>query len=77
VVAGTEPSCGKRPGKIPWPSGGARLGSVEVRETSMRGCNVVLWRAGDLGHAVVSDVNAKELNEVASRLASGVARGGS
>jgi anti-sigma factor RsiW len=32
---------------------------------------VVLWRAGGLGHALVSDLNAEELREVAVKLAAG------
>jgi anti-sigma factor RsiW len=35
---------------LPWPPGGAR------RVSTLRGFNVVLWRAGDLGYTLVSDV---------------------
>jgi anti-sigma factor RsiW len=55
---------------LPWPERGSRqLGPVAARETSSRGFNVVLWRDGDLGYVLVSDVNAKELGEVAEKLA--------
>jgi anti-sigma factor RsiW len=46
--------------------------TVRGRETSARGFNVVLWRSGDLGYALVSDANAKELGELAVRLAAAV-----
>jgi anti-sigma factor RsiW len=38
-------------------------------ERSVRGFNVILWRAGDLGYALVSDLNAGELRMLAERLA--------
>jgi len=50
-----------------WPT--ASDAPARVRETSMRGFNVVAWRSGDLGYALVSDANAKELGELAARLA--------
>ena len=37
-----------------------------------RGFNVVLWRGGELGYALVSDANAKELSELGARLAAAV-----
>jgi anti-sigma factor RsiW len=55
---------------LPWPDGGGRpLGPVSGREASSRGFNVVFWRDGELGYVLVSDVNAKELGEVAGQLA--------
>lgn len=36
-----------------------------------RGFNVILWRAGDLGNALVSDVDARDLRELAARFARG------
>jgi len=53
---------------LPLPGSGAP-GAIPTREDSVRGFNVVLWRGGDLGYALVSDANAKELGELASRLA--------
>jgi anti-sigma factor (TIGR02949 family) len=40
----------------------------QPRTTSVRGFNVILWRAGDLGYALVSDVDARDLAELARRL---------
>jgi anti-sigma factor RsiW len=37
-------------------------------EGALRGFNVVLWRAGDLGYALVSDLDARELRALAARL---------
>jgi anti-sigma factor RsiW len=48
---------------------GERAGPVRGREASSRGFNVVLWRSGELGYALVSDANAKELAEIGGRLA--------
>jgi anti-sigma factor RsiW len=45
-------------------------------ERSARGFNVVLWRHGELGYALVSDVNAKELREIGARLAAAVHEAG-
>jgi anti-sigma factor RsiW len=46
-----------------------QTGPVRGREASARGFNVVLWRSGELGYALISDANAKELGELAVRLA--------
>ena len=48
---------------LPWPAGGRRSTQAE------RGFNVVLWRGGELGYALVSDLDAPELAELAGRLA--------
>jgi anti-sigma factor RsiW len=57
---------------LAWPAGRtARAGGVELVEATQRGFNVVLWRAGGLGHALVSDVGADELRELAAKLAAG------
>jgi anti-sigma factor RsiW len=59
-----------RPEGLALPSASAgQVGPVRGRETSARGFNVVLWRSGELGYALVSDANAKELGELAVRLA--------
>jgi anti-sigma factor RsiW len=59
-----------RPEGLAWPDGSAgQVGPVRGRATSARGFNVVLWRGGELGYALVSDANAKELGELAVRLA--------
>ncbi len=54
---------------LPWPT--ARLepaGRAAVYRTSARGFNVLLWRDGELGYALVSDVNAADLLLLASKL---------
>lgn len=54
---------------LPWPT--ARLepaGRAKVYRTSARGFNVLLWREGELGYALVSDVNAADLLLLASKL---------
>jgi len=57
---------------LPWPDRGLEpLGSVPAYRTTARGFHVVLWRAGELGYALVSDVEASELRELASRIAAG------
>jgi anti-sigma factor RsiW len=38
------------------------------RAESIRGFNAILWQAGDLGYALVSDLNARELHRLADRL---------
>ena len=55
---------------LAWPDAGARqIGPVRGHETSTRGFNAILWRHDGLGYALVSDVNAKELSELAARVA--------
>jgi anti-sigma factor RsiW len=48
-----------RAGGLPWPDGAARA-------TRLRGFQVVRWRAGELGYALVSDVNEHDLAAVAA-----------
>jgi anti-sigma factor RsiW len=48
---------------LSWPAGGRRSSRAE------RGFNVILWRAGELGYALVSDLDSSELSELAGRLA--------
>ncbi|HTP49080.1 MAG TPA: zf-HC2 domain-containing protein [Anaeromyxobacteraceae bacterium] len=50
---------------LAWP----RAGETSLLASSARGFNVVLWRAGDLGYALVSDVNPEELAALARRFA--------
>jgi anti-sigma factor RsiW len=60
---------------LPWPETGTRqIGPVRGRETSSRGFNVALWRDGDLGYVLVSDVSTKELADVAGQLAAATVR---
>jgi anti-sigma factor RsiW len=46
-----------------------RVGSAEVRIIAARGFNVILWRSGELGYALVSDVDRQELRQLAGRIA--------
>jgi len=58
---------------LPWPRTGlARIGRFEAYRAQARGFTVILWRAGGLGYALVSDADPAELNELAARFASGV-----
>src|SRR2546428_5674124 len=42
---------------VPWPSRNlTRIGGLDTFVTSERGFNVIVWRRGKLGHALVSDV---------------------
>src|SRR5262245_27603609 len=52
------------PERVPTPIGGARA-SVEGE----RGFNVILWRTGRLGYALVSDVDLHELRRFAEKIA--------
>ena len=54
---------------LPWPRAGLeKLGHLEVQRTASRGFNVLLWRDGELGYAVVSDVDPRDLSLLATRL---------
>ena len=55
---------------LPWPTRGLRrVGGVDAQVTTSRGFNSVLWRDGELGYALVSDVDPVELGRLAERLA--------
>ena len=51
-----------RPEGLDWPAAGGR------RSLRLHGFHVVLWRAGDLGYALASDLEAGELDRVADQL---------
>jgi anti-sigma factor RsiW len=54
---------------LPWPSTGVKpLGRVRVYSEAARGINTILWRDGDLGYALVSDVDTSELRTLALKL---------
>lgn len=60
---------------LAWPDSGAReLGPARGHETTTRGFHAVLWRQDGLGYALVSDVHASELTELAARIAAEAAR---
>lgn len=44
------------------------LGSLTGTATRLRGFNTLLWKDGDLGYALVSDVNADELVRLANKV---------
>jgi anti-sigma factor RsiW len=44
------------------------MGQIASYGASSRGFNVLLWRAGDLGYALVSDLGAAELRELGAKL---------
>ena len=53
-----------------WPSRGLRpLGHAHAMATEERGFSVVLWRDGELGYALVSDLNLAELLQLGERIA--------
>lgn len=64
---------------LPWPSavslgtaGGAhavRLGHASATEETTRGFHTLLWRDGDLGYALVSDLDPRELETLGARIA--------
>ncbi len=57
---------------LPWPTRGlAPMGKVQAYKTGARGFNVILWRAGELGYALVSDLGSQELFELGMRLSGG------
>lgn len=51
-----------------FPSDGLVL-PADLRVRQQRGFSVVLWRAGDLGYALASDLNGAELQTLARRIA--------
>jgi anti-sigma factor RsiW len=55
---------------LPWPERDLELlGNVRVSRTVARGFTVMLWRAGELGYALISDLDASELRQLAQRVA--------
>jgi anti-sigma factor RsiW len=57
---------------LPWPTRGlAPMGKTQVYPTVDRGFNVLLWRAGELGYALVSDLDAHELFQLGGKLSGG------
>ncbi len=57
---------------LPWPTRGLEpMGKAQAYQTVARGFNVILWRAGELGYALVSDVDSRELFELGVKLSGG------
>ena len=47
---------------------GSPLAPASPYHTTARGFNVLMWREGELGYALVSDLDAGELGELATKL---------
>ena len=57
---------------LPWPTRDLQpMGQAQAYPTTARGFHLLLWRAGDLGYALVSDLDARELFQLGVRLAGG------
>jgi anti-sigma factor RsiW len=57
---------------LPWPTTERQaVGGVRATITASRGFNVILWQEGELGYALVSDVDVMELRQLAAKLAGG------
>jgi anti-sigma factor RsiW len=57
---------------LPWPAHSTeRLGNLQIYRAVSRGFTVILWRNGELGYALVSDVPAPELLPLAEKLTAG------
>jgi anti-sigma factor RsiW len=55
---------------LPWPTYGLEsVGPLRVDAKVSRGFNVLLWRDGELGYCLVSDVNRSDLDALALRIA--------
>jgi anti-sigma factor RsiW len=55
---------------LPWQAGPLRpMGRARARVEKQRGFNVVLWRDGELGYALASDVNLADLLELGAKVA--------
>jgi anti-sigma factor RsiW len=55
---------------LSFPETNRDLGRIRATVRQVRGFSVILWRDGDLGYALVSDLNAGELVRLASDVAS-------
>ena len=54
---------------LPWPTRAQTpAGPPEVYRTVDRGFNVIMWRTDELGYALVSDVDARDLSALAARI---------
>ena len=55
---------------LPWSRRGLEtIGAVRAQVTASRGFNAIVWREGELGYALVSDVDMPELRQLVGRLA--------
>jgi len=57
---------------MPWPAVATlSVGNVRGTQESARGFHALLWRKGDLGYALVSDADPKDLEVLAGKVAGG------
>jgi len=55
---------------LPWPTRGLqRIGRAQAQVSAARGFNLVLWREGELGYVLVSDLDMPEVTHLAEKLA--------
>jgi anti-sigma factor RsiW len=55
---------------LPWPTRGLqRIGRAQAQVAAARGFSLVLWREGELGYVLVSDLDMPEVTRLAERLA--------
>jgi anti-sigma factor RsiW len=59
---------------LAWPAEDTTVGTLRAHVAASRGFAMLLWRAGGLGYALVSDVNPGELAEVAAAMAPATGR---
>jgi hypothetical protein len=54
---------------LPWPAGAPHpVGSSRGSLTTSRGFHVLMWRKGDLGYALVSDVDVHDIDALAAKI---------
>jgi anti-sigma factor RsiW len=57
---------------LPWPAAAAHaIGATHGTMQTSRGFHVLLWRKGDLGYALVSDVDPHDVDALAARVEGG------
>jgi anti-sigma factor RsiW len=57
---------------LPWPVAAKdHVGEYPASSATSRGFHVLLWRANDLGYALVSDVNEADVRALAEKISSG------
>jgi anti-sigma factor RsiW len=54
---------------LSWPSPSRPLGGARAALQTQRGFHVLLWRQGDLGYALVSDVDERDLVTLGAKIA--------
>jgi anti-sigma factor RsiW len=54
---------------LAWPAATRSIGHARGSSETVRGFHVLLWRDGDLGYALVSDLDERELGGLAAKIA--------